>query len=257
MSLLSNIEQAIEPFPAIDLPTLESVPLKKRSDTKYVGPASKAIEVLRTLQGKVKILEVKEARLIPYYNWYFDTPSYKFFKDHHSGKLNRAKVRLRKYGEEGLHVLEQKFKSNKGKTEKIRIKCSGREDMPMQQLMSISKLPLSNWNLQQTLEIGFWRISLVNNELTEKATLDFGLHYFARDQKVSFEHLFITEVKQPRFSYNSTFVKALRTHKVQPTSFSKYCFGMANLYPSLKHNRFKKLFLKVDRVKRNKHEFAT
>jgi hypothetical protein len=40
----------------------------------------------------------------------------------------------------------------------------------------------------------------------------------------------------------------MHSQHILPDGFSKYCVAAANLYPELKRNRFKELFLRIGRI---------
>src|SRR5690606_1683254 len=71
-----------------------------------------------------RILEIKGTRIPSYESLYFDDLNFSFYNDHHNGRTNRFKVRIRKYVESNLFFLEVKHKF-KGRTDKKRIITEG------------------------------------------------------------------------------------------------------------------------------------
>ena len=95
---------------------MDSVSLMKRVDTKFLINRKKLESIFSSLSSHYKILKVKDVIKSKYSSFYFDTVNYKFFLDHHNGKLNRAKVRFREYVGSNLTFLEVKRKNQKGVT---------------------------------------------------------------------------------------------------------------------------------------------
>ena len=107
-------------FNKTTLAEMNSVSLMKRVDTKFILNESQLLEVLSKLYDDYKILEIDQERLMKYSTLYFDSQNKKCFKDHHNGKLNRYKIRMRKYLVSDICFLEIKKKNNLGITNKIR-----------------------------------------------------------------------------------------------------------------------------------------
>ena len=101
---------------------MDSVKLMDRTDTKFVFNIDILPAVLNEAKVFYKILDVEGNRISRYKTLYFDTQDFDLYNKHHSGKLNRYKVRHRTYVESSLGFLEVKFKNNKGRTLKTRIK---------------------------------------------------------------------------------------------------------------------------------------
>ena len=59
------------------------------------------------------ILEVNNDKFSEYESLYFDQEDFKFYNDHHRGKSNRLKIRIRKYKSNGLAFLEVKKKAQR------------------------------------------------------------------------------------------------------------------------------------------------
>ena len=116
------LENCIKNFETISLDEMDSVSLMKRVDTKFLINRKKLESIFSTLSSHYKILKVKDVIKSKYSSFYFDTVNYKFFLDHHNGKLNRAKVRFREYVDSKTSFLEIKRKNQKGVTIKKRMK---------------------------------------------------------------------------------------------------------------------------------------
>lgn len=228
---------------------MDIVALLKRVDTKFLLRADKLPELLKALSEKYKVLEINETRILSYKSLYFDTPAYKFYFDHHNGKIKRIKVRIRKYIDSDLYFLEVKKKDGKGNTNKSRIRIDQFEEVLSQNSKQFidnvigDELPLepSLWN-------SFQRITLVNTEDKERVTIDMNLNFEMDEKREEVENIVIIELKQERFNQESTIVKELRKRSVYKYGFSKYCIGMISLFKHLKYNRFKPKLLRIKKL---------
>jgi hypothetical protein len=244
-----KIENLIDEFSPISLKEMNSVALMKRTDTKFVINKSQLALVLENLKKEYKVLEIKRDRIMTYSSLYFDTIENKFYNDHHNGKVNRTKIRQRKYVESNLCFLEIKQKNGKGETNKSRIQVNDFElDLTKTSKDFISSTTDTEYNLKPILWNGFNRITLVNLKDKERVTLDLNLSYSMNDVEKNFNNLVIVELKQARFDRKSEIVKTLKLLKQNPYSISKYCIGMISLYNDLKYNIFKKKLIKINNI---------
>ena len=108
-----SIDQQISAFEPISLKEMDRVKLMNRKDTKFIFNEEKLPELLEALKDNYNILEISNKRESLYKTMYFDTDDFKFYTQHHNGKLNRHKVRYRQYADVDTTYLEVKFKSNK------------------------------------------------------------------------------------------------------------------------------------------------
>ena len=108
-------------FSVTSLKELNEMALDNRVDSKFVLPTKILSDILEYLSNNYSILTVADENLFTYENTYFDTPDRFFYHSHHNGKLNRLKLRFRRYKESNLCVLETKLKTNKSRTIKQRI----------------------------------------------------------------------------------------------------------------------------------------
>tara|TARA_B110001450_G_scaffold108825_1_gene102936 strand:+ start:2386 stop:3159 length:774 start_codon:yes stop_codon:yes gene_type:complete len=244
-----EISNAIHSFKKITLEEMNAVSLMKRTDTKYIINVSSLAPILNELQKKYQVLEIDTRRIMNYSSVYFDTPEFKFYFDHHNGRVHRTKIRQRKYVDSELTFLEIKQKNGKGETNKSRIEIPDFElDLSTKSMEFISKVTGQVFDLQPSLWNRFKRITLVNLKDNERATIDINLTYSMNDKEKSYENIVVVEVKQHRFDRKSMLVKTLKKYKYNPYSISKYCIGMVNLYENLKYNLFKKKLLKINKI---------
>ncbi len=243
------IENTINQFNSISLKEMDNVKLMNRVDTKFVCSVEQLPAILNNISDKYKVLEINEQRIMHYRTKYYDTPDFKMFIAHQNGKLNRYKVRERKYIISGINFFEIKYKNNKRRTLKSRIvKSDNYLDFSNKEIDFLNcKSPFSSDELELKLYNTFRRITLTNQ--IERVTIDFGIK-FSNDNgsKGYLPALAIIEVKQSKFSINSDVVKVLKKHQIRPCSFSKYCIGTTLVYPNLKSNRFKSKILLINKL---------
>ena len=228
---------------------MNSVALMKRTDTKYVINIAALPALLNKLLDTYRVLEIKGRRIMNYSSLYLDTDSFKFYLDHHNGRVNRTKIRQRKYVDSDLTFLEIKKKNGKGETNKFRIKIDDFETKLSDRSKEfISEITEKEYTLQTSLWNSFNRITLVNLKENERVTIDLNLSYAIGDKEKKYGNIVVVELKQSRFDRKSLVVKALKNIGHNPYSISKYCIGVANLYKNLKQNTFKSKLLKINKI---------
>jgi len=249
-----SLEAALNLFNSHGLNDLDAANLMNRVDSKFILPLAFLPNLLIQLKNSYTVLEINSNRVSSYHNQYFDTPNMSLYHDHHNGKLNRYKVRRRRYVDTNTEFLEVKLKNNKKRTIKSRIKLSGEETEYAQCAQFIAEKMHVNVN---TLDIsqqgGYKRIALANEAQAERLTLDFDLWYQDRrgNNKVKLPGFFIAELKQNKKSKRSLFYQLMSTNNIFPTSFSKYCIGCALLYStSIKSNQFKAILSHIEKLNR-------
>jgi len=247
---MQDLAKALSTFKTISLSEMDGVKLMNRTDTKFVFASSSLIDILGELSEKYKVLEIEDKRASAYHTVYFDTDQLKFYTQHQNGKLNRHKVRMRKYVNSDLCFLEVKFKNNKGRTIKNRIKkkkltnkFSEESVKFIQKYAHIDSLDLSEklWNK-------FTRITMVQKEAKERITIDINLEFGNNKRKLEVPELIIAEVKQEKYNVHSDFIQVMRKWHIKPMRMSKYCIGSVLLNGNLKDNNYREGF-KYNRFK--------
>ena len=247
--VVENIENVLSEFPGISLVQMDDVSMLKRTDTKFVLPQKLLPEILKSVAQNYRILEINGRRLMNYKSLYFDTPNFKFYSDHHNGKLKRTKIRIRQYVDSNLHFLEIKIKDGKGRTVKTRMRISEFDtDIGNTQAEFIREVTNCHFDLEPTLWNDFRRFTHVDNALTERITIDVGLAFQLEGNKKEFSDLVVVELKQVRYDRKSDIAKVLKKHSIYPYGFSKYCLGMTQLYKDIKYNAFKPKLLKIKKL---------
>jgi len=257
--VIDSFTQLISSFNSISLAEMDAVTLMNRVDTKYIINNSQLSDLLIMALKHYRIVEIDGNRIIPYSTIYFDTETTEMYLMHHNGKLNRSKVRMRSYIDSGISFLEVKSKNNKGRTTKKRIGITN-EQFAMMAIKENENAFLKEMDVQQGLLIpqiqnNFRRITLVDNMMTERVTLDTRLNFKNVSTGLSkkVEDLVIIEMKQDGASA-SHFREYLQAIRINSGSMSKYCMGMMLVNPDLKSNCFKNKLRKISKITNSNHD---
>lgn len=241
----------IATFDPISLAEMDGVKLQDRTDTKYVLGASQLPAVLEAMRAHYRVLEVAGVRGTDYRSLYFDTPDLRHYQDHHNKRTFRVKVRFREYIGSDLHFLEVKRKTGTGRTDKARMRVKGIPDaLTAEQAEFVRKASGSAATLVPTLWNHFTRYTFVAKNDPERLTMDLGLRYTDAAGSGELSGIVVAELKQERADRNSTFVQIMRGMNIRPSGMSKYCVGMLTLNRPVKHNAFKEVLLKLQRLRK-------
>jgi hypothetical protein len=251
--MVSSIFEILPAFRPVTLAGLEGVKLMTRSDEKYLCGIDRLPGILKTAQPHFRVLEHLNKRLLGYESLYLDTPDHEMYLMHHNGRLNRYKIRIREYRDSHEFFFEIKFKDNHRVTAKKRIGIGPNRDYNTPEIREfISKYTdYTPEMLQPALYSSFERITLASDAIRERITIDLNPTWRFGDQRISLSNIAIIEVKSAKPSSGSGFGHLLREARVMPRRLSKYCTGMAMLYPEIKHNRFKAKLLHLEKLDKN------
>ncbi len=247
-------------FETISLADLGHARLMNRTDTKFLLPARQLPSLLDALRADYRWLDVDGYRLCPYETLYYDTPDLRLYHDHQAGRLNRYKIRQRRYVQSDLAFTEVKHKTPKRRTVKTRIPYAGPVTFGttgihttissggldpasrafVQQVTRTDTLarPFDPAGLRPVLWVGYTRLTLVHGSTAERVTFDLNLTFRDAHGQVSYPELVIAELKQDA-QQTSAFSALMRQQHRRPGGLSKYCLGLISLDPTLKQNRFK------------------
>lgn len=247
---MGDIPQILNRFSPITLEEMNDVQLQDRTDTKFVFAAKRLPSILEKLQNDYRVLEVQKLRLSRYQTLYYDTEEFHLYTAHQNGKANRYKIRARKYVESDLHYFEIKFKNNKGRTIKERVKIKKIKDTLNNKTSTFlkEKTPLDPASLKAKLWVNYSRTTLVNMFTRERVTIDSDLTFEKGGLTKPFNHITIVEVKQGR-AVTSFFGKLMKEMRIGNGSMSKYCIGVTQMYDSVKKNNFKPRLSFLNRIK--------
>lgn len=243
-----DLNSALNSFQSISLEEMDSVKLMNRTDTKYIFNKSRLPSILENLKADYRCFFINGTHISTYKTLYFDTEDFLLYKHHHNGILNRYKLRHRSYVESNLNYLEIKFKTNKERTIKTRIKNTLHGDFDTQASQFIERtMPYKALSLKPNVWINYQRITLVNITNGERLTIDTGLEIINKDKVLKLDKLVIAELKRGSKQF-SPFVKLMRDLHIQPGGISKYCMALALTEANLKTNNFKEKLLKLRKV---------
>ena len=251
---MDSINDILNSFEAISLEELDVVCLLDRIDTKYVFSIDRLPDVLLDLRNNYHILEICGIRKNCYQTVYYDTDDFSMYHQHHNGKMNRYKVRLRRYCDSGLNYFEIKRKNNKDRTIKTRVKrnefsiqIEGKSSSLLQE-----KTVFSPENLKPVVWVNYSRMTFSSKDLSERLTIDTGLRFVIGEKEKSYETLVIAEIKQNKAA-QSGFTTLMLKQRIPSMAISKYCLGMINLYEGIKKNNFKWKILRINKIIKHDH----
>lgn len=247
MSSTANTEAWLTaPFRAISLDALNAkAAMLERLDNKYVARAAVLRQAVPALAERFDILEIDGRRSFTYETCYFDDAQRSSYFDHHQGRRQRMKVRVRKYLDAALCFVEVKLKDKRGITVKKRLPYAidkyGTLDAPalahVEQAYRMQYERGFGRELEPTLEMSYRRVTLVAREGGERMTIDCGLRFGAGDAGTIGDDIFIVETKSA--NGNGVADALLRHWHQHPSSrCSKYCVGMSLTGGVAKRNRF-------------------
>jgi hypothetical protein len=228
----------------VTLAQLDEAQLHDRDESKVILQTSDVPEALLGLASEYFVLEHEGERLQCYSNEYFDTAELRNYHEHHNQKGRRLKLRYRTYMNSDITFFEVKTNVN-GRTVKER----RRSQRPDRRLLTQDALFLFKRTGQPpssfvpSLSVDYQRILLVRRDFTERVTIDLNVSFSTTQTTVHVPGLAICEFKQPKLDRRSPAIVALNR---RPQNFSKYCMGLASCDPSLRRNRFKKVFRNLE-----------
>ena len=241
---MSRANEILFNLDPISLNEMDSVKLMNRTDTKFLFTVEEFDKIMEEIHQYYRILEVEGQRLNRYKTLYYDTAGLTLYLAHHNGHLNRYKVRHRTYVESRTGFLEVKFKNNKGRTIKSRVK----EPEPRilwegdSEKFLCKTQPFSPDILVPTIWVNYGRYTLVHRTEAERLTIDTNLEFVKDSVTKKLVGLVIAEVKQDKRK-SSPFLKMMRKYHIREGGMSKYCMGVALTHNGIKKNNFKEKLL--------------
>jgi len=244
---LSPVQALAERFAPISLAEMDGVRLMNRTDTKFVLRADDLTGLLAALRVDYRCLDLDGQRLCGYETLYFDTPDLHLYHEHRTGRLNRYKIRQRRYVDSGRTFTEVKRKTNKGRTVKTRIEQPDgvRPDFDEESRRFLGQhTPFDPAALRPILWVRYTRLTLVNHATAERLTFDFDLDFHNGTQRLSYPQIVVAEVKQDALQA-SPFRALMKRNLLREGALSKYCLGLISLDHTLPRNRFKTKFRRL------------
>lgn len=246
VSYLQSVRSIVDQFDPISLDEMDAVKLMDRMDMKFILPFEQFTGLLPQVAQNYKVLTIGNNQVFSYQTDYYDTPDLNMFYDHHNGRLTRFKIRHREYIESRLGFLEIKFRSNKGRILKQRIKYQNQNEQSFAGFIE-KNTPYNPGKLACTVINNFNRFTLVDRSMKERVTADFNISFTDKSRTISLNGLVIIEIKQARSDKTSLIYQALKRHNIRPTSISKYCVGVSLLNDKSKNNNFKHTLLQINK----------
>lgn len=246
---LNDLASILNKFSPVSLSEIDQVKLMSRIDRKYWFHRRQLPEILNWALHNYDILEIEGQRIMGYRTTYFDTPDNTMYISHQNRKLNRHKIRQRKYMATDSSFLEVKFKTNKKETVKTRIPtCFEKLVFSDTEVdFVVDGTPFNSDDLKPSLNNRFERLTLVSKDKTERCTIDISPVFWNEKGEVEVSDLVIFELKRAKGLNASPIVSVLREKKIRQRGLSKYCTGRALLDPTLKQNNFKPRLRFIDR----------
>lgn len=243
------ISEILNRFDGITLKEMDSVALLDRVDTKYLFKVDLLPDILKKIMTEYYVLDIKNVRMSNYETIYYDTEDLSFYNQHHNGKLNRYKIRERCYMDSNLSFFEIKYKNNKNRTIKKRIKIKEISEslIPEAKEFLNEKTGLDPDSFYAKLLVKYSRITLVSKSSKERVTIDSELSYKSNDYSHSYPQIVIAEVKQGK-NQPSSFIRMMKEHHIRPSSLSKYCLGIVATNNEIKNNLFKEKILYLNKL---------
>lgn len=239
---MENLQHILSTYNSISLEETKSrAELITRFDEKYIIPTRLLENILLACRKDYDVLEITGKKLLNYETVYYDTPDLDLYDAHHSGHLNRTKIRIRRYIDTGVSFLETKFKNNKGFTVKSRKMLDESIQHPLSELRlspTRKNEKIHKENLSASATVLYRRITLVNKNNPERVTIDTGIEFIHQAEKVKLKDYIIAEIKKDR-KQQSPFKNNIQHLQLKSGAISKYCLAILHLYDKIKKNRFK------------------
>lgn len=239
---MENLQHILSTYNSISLEETKSrAELITRFDEKYIIPTRLLENILLACRKDYDVLEITGKKLLNYETIYYDTPDLDLYDAHHSGHLNRTKIRIRRYIDTGVSFLETKFKNNKGFTVKSRKMLDESIQHPLSELRlspTRKNEKIQKENLCASATVLYRRITLVNKTHPERVTIDTDIEFQHHEEKVKLKDYIIAEIKKDR-KQQSPFKNSIQHLQLKSGAISKYCLAILHLYNKIKKNRFK------------------
>ncbi len=243
------VQAILDTFETITLAEMDRVKLMDRTDQKFNFNIVQLPALLGEVRDHYRVLEVSGTKMSRYETLYYDTPSFELFRKHHNGQMNRYKIRLRRYVESDLNFFEIKFKNNKGRTIKKRVKKADLEKNisgKAEELLANTS-GMEPQDIEPKLWVNYNRITLVNRFEEERITIDLDLEVKNGNDIADFSGLVIVEAKQAK-AHDTVFVKHLKNLHIREGGTSKYCLAVSKLIPDIKKNNFKPALISIQKI---------
>lgn len=220
---------------------LNRAELQTRVDRKYLVEPAHLDEIIVQHRNRLQVLEIDAERAFRYASVYFDTPSMESYYGSAYGRRNRFKVRTRHYVDSGLCQLEIKTRGGRSETIKERLEYGPEHTehlTPDGHAFLRHYLPAETIaTLAPVLHTTYRRSTLLSLDDEARITCDVALRCAEPGGRaVALSNHVVVETKS---SHRATAIDQLLWDSgVRPVSISKYCVGLAALWPTLPANKW-------------------
>lgn len=251
-----KIVEVLGRFRPISLEQMVSVRLMNRTDTKFLTSSDRLATILERMAADYYVQEINGNRLSRYHTTYLDTERQDMYLAHQNGRRQREKIRIRDYADTRQSFFEIKDKDNKGRTSKVRLPLHTPNYTQDEEIREFTRTRsrFSLYELYPCIETDFKRITLVNQKMTERLTIDLSLcfHNCRTGTAQKLHEMVIIELKRDG-NHASPAKDLLAALHIRPIHISKYCLGSVLTDPKIKHNRFKSKLIQINKLTRCTH----
>lgn len=233
----AGVAAAVGVLGSIDLSALESeAALLTRVDRKYVVPLTTFERLVEELGEDWRALEIDSSRLFGYASTYFDTENLQTYRAHLQRRRRRYKVRVRRYTDTDLCLLEVKRKGLRGITVKERTshpvwshaELGADGHRFVRDVVSGHAAPPEGL-LAPVVEVSNRRATLASASQRSRLTVDTDLRCGWGEASVSLAPGLVLLESKVEGGSRGAVDGILRGLGVRPLNISKYCIGVASL----------------------------
>jgi hypothetical protein len=241
---VGDLASQLDELDAVDLEQLDRAQLHDRVESKVILRTDHLPDAINALRDDYLVLQHLGDRVQGYSNTYFDSIELRNYHEHHNQLGRRLKLRYRTYENSDLTFFEVK-RNVSGRTLKERRRTL-RPGVKLHADDAAFFAQRTGWDPHEvvpSLTVDYRRILLVKRDYSERVTIDLDIRFRSDRGATTPIGLAICEFKQPRLDRRSPAMAAMSR---RPQQFSKYCMGLASCDPTLRRNRFKKVFRSLE-----------
>lgn len=255
-----NIIDLLNDFDVIDSSQLYDVNSSDFSSKKYIVHKSELKEILKEVRDDYFIAEIKTQKHNTYRKLYYDTSDFLFYFNRHRGLNKKTKYRSKLFLERDSvffeikrNSTEQKIQSQEVKEEETLVLSSKRRrKIAKYYKKHNSTFPEDLRNKLQTSVIcTYTRFILVNKNASEHCVIDLNLSYKDLTSEVDnkkLEDLVIIKLRYDKKQKEKGFSAVLRERQIRRLAINKYVLGVILTQPEIKHNNFKPLLKRIEKL---------
>ena len=247
-SAVSFVSRFAADLPAVGVQQVTGdLSLLARVDRKYVVPLATLEELVQLVRADLQVLEIHGLRSFRYETMYFDTPDLMTYRAHAQGRRLRYKVRVRRYLDSDLSMLEVKLKGARGETLKRRLPYHhrGRDPLSPTAHAFISAVIDEAYGiavpkvLSPTVTTTTNRVTLVSASATARMTVDMNVECLTASGGVGLRDDYVV-IETKAAGGDGRLDRALRRLGARPVSLSKYCLGVSVLRDDVVGNQWRR-----------------